>query len=63
MPTFTVKSSCLRHISSIINVKMIERCCAEGGVFEGDFAKKINCYFPNRKLYFFDIPDGEDAIF
>jgi len=36
---------------------------APRGVFEGDFAKKINGYFPNRKLYFFDILDGEDVIF
>lgn len=28
--------------------------CAEVGVFEGDFAKYINEYFPEKKLYLFD---------
>ena len=28
--------------------------CAECGVLKGDFAKRINKFFPNRKLYLFD---------
>lgn len=33
-------------------------CVAEAGVFEGDFAKYINKYFPNRRLYLFDTFEG-----
>ncbi len=31
---------------------------AEAGVFQGDFAKYINRYFPGRKLYLFDTFEG-----
>ncbi|MCR5267085.1 MAG: class I SAM-dependent methyltransferase [Lachnospiraceae bacterium] len=34
---------------------------AEGGVFRGEFASKINKYFPNSKLYLFDTFEGFDA--
>lgn len=34
--------------------------CAEAGVFEGDFARYINCYFPNRILHLFDTFEGFD---
>lgn len=33
---------------------------AEGGVFQGDFAKEISRVFPNRKLYLFDTFSGFD---
>lgn len=33
-------------------------CVAEAGVFEGDFAKHINCYYPNRELFLFDTFEG-----
>ena len=32
--------------------------CAEVGVFEGDFAKYINEYFPTKKVYLFDTFEG-----
>lgn len=32
--------------------------CAEAGVFQGDYAKYINEYFPDRKLYLFDTFSG-----
>lgn len=35
-------------------------CVAEVGVFQGDFAKKINQYFPHNKLYLFDTFEGFD---
>ena len=35
--------------------------CAEAGVFEGEFAKWINQYFPTRKLHLFDTFEGFDA--
>lgn len=34
---------------------------AEAGVFQGDFAKYINQYFPDRKLYLFDTFEGFHA--
>lgn len=45
--------------------KMLEKVdedvsCAEVGVFEGDFAKYINMYFPRRKLHLFDTFEGFD---
>lgn len=33
---------------------------AEGGVFQGEFAKEINACFPNQKLYLFDTFEGFD---
>lgn len=33
---------------------------AEGGVFQGEFAKEINACFPNSKLYLFDTFEGFD---
>lgn len=33
---------------------------AEGGVFQGDFAKEINRCFPNNKFYLFDTFEGFD---
>lgn len=33
---------------------------AEAGVFEGDFAKWINMYYPNRTLHLFDTFEGFD---
>ena len=38
----------------------IEGSCAEVGVYRGDFAKQINYYFPDRKLYLFDTFEGFD---
>ncbi len=34
---------------------------AEAGVFQGDFAKYMNQYFPDRNLYLFDTFEGFDA--
>jgi O-methyltransferase len=51
---------------------VLELCCneiksnnttgntAELGVYKGDFAKRINQLFPNRKLYLFDTFEGFD---
>lgn len=36
-------------------------CVAEAGVFEGDFAKYINKYYPYRWLYLFDTFEGFHA--
>ncbi|MFV0464525.1 MAG: TylF/MycF/NovP-related O-methyltransferase [Lachnospiraceae bacterium] len=36
-------------------------CVAEAGVFEGDFARWINAYYPSRTLHLFDTFEGFDA--
>ena len=58
--TFVVRSTFLKYLATIINEEGLDGSCAEGGVFEGDFAKEINELFPNRKLYLFDTFDGFD---
>ena len=50
----------LKEFSSIVKDEKLQGNVAEGGVFEGDFAKIINEYFPDRKLYLFDTFDGFD---
>lgn len=37
-----------------------EACVAEGGVYQGMFAREINKFFPERKLYLFDTFEGFD---
>lgn len=49
----------LKSWASMVHAKKIHGACAEAGVFEGDFAKYINEYFPERKLYLFDTFEGE----
>ena len=39
----------------------IEGSAAELGVYRGNFAKLINHYFPDRKLYLFDTFEGFDS--
>ena len=38
----------------------IQGSTAELGVFQGNFARRINHYFPDRKLYLFDTFEGFD---
>ena len=38
----------------------LDGAVAEVGVFQGDFAKHINKFFPNKKLYLFDTFEGFD---
>lgn len=49
----------LKDYSSMIDVDNI-RAVAEGGVFQGEFAKEINRYFPKARLYLFDTFEGFD---
>ncbi|MDR0747506.1 MAG: TylF/MycF family methyltransferase, partial [Helicobacteraceae bacterium] len=51
----------LEKLAEMFNEKQIEGSLAEGGVFEGDFAKEINRVFPRKKLYLFDTFSGFDA--
>ena len=48
----------VRNLAAVFEEEHIEGACAEAGVFEGDFAKYINLYFPERKLYLFDTFEG-----
>jgi O-methyltransferase len=55
-----VRHASLRLIAEEIRERNIEGAVAELGVFKGDFAKRINIAFPDRKLYLFDTFDGFD---
>lgn len=48
----------LKNLADIFHAKNISGACAEAGVFAGDFAKYINQYFPDKKLYLFDTFEG-----
>ena len=48
----------VRNLAAVFEEENMEGACAEAGVFEGDFAKYINLYFPKRKLYLFDTFEG-----
>ena len=50
----------LEKFSKLIEMQGDKGECAEAGVFEGDFAKWINQYFPDRKLFLFDTFVGFD---
>jgi len=50
----------LGFFAEIVYDKCIEGSCAEGGVYQGDFSKYINRYFPDRNLYLFDTFKGFD---
>lgn len=48
----------LKNISELIYENNVSGSTAELGVFQGQFAKHINEYFPDRKLYLFDTFTG-----
>lgn len=50
--------SFIKGYAEWLNSKNIGGNVAECGVFRGDSAKYINCYFPNRKLYLCDTFEG-----
>lgn len=50
----------LKKLALVMKDFVSEGACAEVGVFEGDFAKYINLYFPDRKLHLFDTFQGFD---
>ena len=54
------RSAVLELMSREIYRYGIEGSAAELGVYQGDFAKLINHYFPDRKLYLFDTFEGFD---
>lgn len=53
-----VRVASLRLMAYEINDSKIEGNVAELGVYRGDFAKYINEFFPDRKLFLFDTFDG-----
>lgn len=50
----------LKNLSMLMKDLDREASVAEAGVFQGDFAKYMNQYFPDRKLYLFDTFEGFD---
>lgn len=55
-----IRLSTLELVSHEINEAGIEGNVAELGVYKGKFARYINQYFPDRKLYLFDTFEGFD---
>ncbi len=55
-----VRLSTLELISNEINKKNLTGNVAELGVYKGKFARFINLYFKERKLYLFDTFEGFD---
>ena len=51
----------LQNLSKLQASVDYNACVAEAGVFAGDFAKWINRYYSNRKLFLFDTFEGFDA--
>jgi O-methyltransferase len=54
----TARITALKNASSLIYENNIFGAVAELGVFQGGFARYINTYFPDRKLYLFDTFEG-----
>lgn len=50
----------LKRAADEIHRKNLSGAVAEAGVFQGDFAKLINRYFPEKDLYLFDTFTGFD---
>lgn len=55
-----VRLATLELVSHEINSKQLRGNVAELGVYKGKFARYINLYFPDRKLYLFDTFEGFD---
>jgi len=55
-----VRISTLELVSEEIRLRKIEGDVAELGVYKGKFARYLNQYFPDRKLYLFDTFQGFD---
>ncbi|GHV80292.1 hypothetical protein AGMMS49944_20830 [Spirochaetia bacterium] len=55
-----VRYASLLLVANGIYEKKVAGCVAELGVYKGDFAKRINICFPDRKLFLFDTFEGFD---
>ena len=51
----------LERVGQIFEENGISGCVAEGGVFQGEYAKEINRVFPQSTFYLFDTFTGFDA--
>lgn len=60
LDTYEPRLATLELMSREIRRYGIEGSTAELGVYRGDFAMKINHFFPNKKLYLFDTFEGFD---
>jgi hypothetical protein len=60
--TIPVKSRIifLEKLGELFKEKGVEGSVAEGGVFQGEFAREINRVFPEKPLYLFDTFSGFD---
>jgi O-methyltransferase len=56
-----IRLSTLELVSNEINKNTLLGNVAELGVYKGKFARYINFYFPDRKLYLFDTFEGFDS--
>lgn len=56
-----IRLATLELVSTEVESRKLEGNVAELGVYKGKFARYINSYFPNRKLYLFDTFSGFDA--
>ena len=56
-----VRYTTLELCANEIKANTIKGNVAELGVYKGDFAKRINQLFPDKKLYLFDTFEGFDA--
>ena len=54
------RKSFLSNLSTVLNGYERDAAVAEGGVYQGDFAKWINTCFPDRTLHLFDTFEGFD---
>lgn len=52
----------LEHFAMYCKAKNIAGEIAELGVYQGDSAKRLNAYFPDKKLYLFDTFEGYMAL-
>jgi hypothetical protein len=59
--TLAVRNRFLSRFAEIVYTCNLHGNIAEGGVFEGYFAKMLNLAFPDRMLYLFDTFEGFDA--
>jgi len=50
----------LEKLGQMFHANETPGCVAEGGVFQGDFAKEINRVFPTKRMYLFDTFAGFD---
>lgn len=57
---YYARGNFLHNFAELNKEKAKQYAVAEGGVFQGEFAKEINSCFPDSKLYLFDTFEGFD---